>query len=134
MRKRSHSAPAKRGSRSPAARSGRAPARAGRRNRTVASREKQAAQSDALTLPVECTLADADGLKLRLAALLRSPEPVTVDVSGVRRIDTASLQLIAAFARDRRSSELAVKVSGDSDAFAEGMRLLGLTRILGAAD
>src|SRR5579883_1855516 len=56
-----------------------------------------------LVLPAECTLADAESLKLKLAALLQDVSPVTLDVSGVRRIDTASLQLLAAFARDRRA-------------------------------
>ncbi len=87
-----------------------------------------------LVLPAECTLADAESLKLKLAALLQDVSPVTLDVSGVRRIDTASLQLLAAFARDRRARGLRVEVSGESPAFAEGMRLLGLARLIGAAE
>lgn len=105
-------------------------ARARRASRPAAPRKPRRA---ALALPAECTLAGAEGLKHELAALLKSVKPVTVDVSGVRRIDTASLQLLATFARDRRASELSVEVSGASPAFAEGVRLLGLARLLGAA-
>ncbi len=83
--------------------------------------------ASAIALPAECTLAAAESLKLKLAALVRNESPVTVDVSGVRRIDTASLQLLAAFARDRSAGCLAVELRGESAAFAEGMRLLGLT-------
>ncbi|MGH8259030.1 MAG: STAS domain-containing protein [Steroidobacteraceae bacterium] len=86
-------------------------------------------RNDALALPAECTLAGADDLKLKLAGLLKNMNGVTIDVSGVRRIDTASLQLLAAFARDRRASELPVVVSGESAAFGEGVRLLGLMRL-----
>ena len=87
----------------------------------------------ALSLPEECTLADASTLKARLAALLATESPVTIDVSGVRRIDTASLQLLAAFTRDRRASRLAVDVRGESPAFGESVRLTGLGRLFNVA-
>jgi anti-anti-sigma regulatory factor len=67
---------------------------------------------------------------MRLTMVLKSARPVTVDVRAVRRIDTASMQLLAAFARDRRSSGLAVATVGDSPAFDEAVRLLGLAAIL----
>ncbi len=67
---------------------------------------------------------------MRLTALLRSAKPVTVEVGAVRRIDTASMQLLAAFARDRRMSELPVRVSGESAVFDEALWLLGLRELL----
>src|SRR5690348_11313517 len=91
------------------------------------------ANDASLSLPEACTLADAATLKLRLASLLASESPVAIDVSGVRRIDTASLQLLAAFTRDRRASRLAVDVRGDSPAFAEAVRLTGLGRLFDVA-
>jgi anti-anti-sigma regulatory factor len=94
------------------------------------ARPGAAAGASALALPSECTLAHAETLKLSLAVLLKSVKPVTVDVRGVRRIDTASMQLLAAFARDRRLSELPVRVSGESAAFDEAARLLGLRELL----
>ncbi len=120
MKKRLHTARAKSARRAPAP-----PVKRGRRARRGA-----AAGANALALPAECTLADAETLKMRLAALLRSVKPVTVDVRGVRRIDTASMQLLAAFARDRRLSELPVSLSGDSPVFDEAARLLGLRELL----
>jgi len=66
---------------------------------------------------------------MRLVALLKGVNPVTVDVGAVRRIDTASMQLLAAFTRDRRSSGLTVNTLGDSPAFDEAVRLLGLAPI-----
>lgn len=87
-------------------------------------------QADAaLHLPEECTLAAVHDLKSKLAALLKAESPVCVYVSDVRRIDTASLQLLAAFARDRRANRLALDVRGESAAFEEGIRLLGLARL-----
>ncbi|MGH8150756.1 MAG: STAS domain-containing protein [Steroidobacteraceae bacterium] len=86
-----------------------------------------------LELPAQCTLADAETLKMRLAELLKSVKPITVDVRGVRRIDTASMQLLAAFARDRRASELGLQMTGESGVFDEAVRLLGLAGLLGSA-
>ena len=102
------------------------------RSRAGRTRNRGAADA-ALSLPEECTLADAATLKVRLAALLATENPVTLDVSGVRRIDTASLQLLAAFTRDRRASRLAVDVRGESPAFGEAVRLTGLGRLFDVA-
>jgi anti-anti-sigma regulatory factor len=106
---------------------------AARGGRAAAAAKRAAAPRGIIALPAECTLAGAEGLKLRLATLLRDENCVTVDVSGVRRIDTASLQLLAAFARDRSCERLAVELRGDSPAFAEGVRLLGLARLFDLA-
>jgi anti-anti-sigma regulatory factor len=99
----------------------------------VRSRRSSAARAHTIALPVECTLADAETLKLRLAALLRSVKPVTVDVALVRRIDTASLQLLAAFAHERRASHLDFATTGGSSVFAQAARLLGLAELLDPA-
>lgn len=85
-----------------------------------------------LELTPECILSGAEALKMRLTALLRSVKPITVDVRGVQRIDTASMQLLAAFARDRRASGLGLRVAGESAVFEEAARLLGLAGILSA--
>jgi ABC-type transporter Mla MlaB component len=114
-------------------------ARAEIARRAAASRAKRGERAcgrsaparNALALPAECTLADAETLKMRLTALLRIVKPVTLDVGGVRRIDTASMQLLAAFARDRRVQSLPVAMSGESPVFDEAVRLLGLHDLLG---
>jgi ABC-type transporter Mla MlaB component len=81
-------------------------------------------------LPAQCTLADAESLKFTLTRLLRNVKPVTVDARAVLRIDTASMQLLAAFARERATSGLAVAVGGASAEFLQATRLLGLTHLL----
>ncbi len=101
-----------------------------RLKRGARARRAAAGGTNALALHAECTLADAETLKMRLTSLIRSVKLVTVDVGAVRRIDTASMQLLAAFARDRRLSELPVKVSGESAVFDEAVRLLGLRELL----
>jgi anti-anti-sigma regulatory factor len=82
-----------------------------------------------LALPAECTLAHAQTLKARLATLLEIANCVTLDVTLVQRIDTAILQLLAAFAHERRASDLAWAISGDSAVFTQAARLLGLGEI-----
>ena len=94
-------------------------ARADRSPRTRVSRPL-------VTLPAECTLAEAEGLKLRLLGFVKSVSPVTIDVSTVRRIDTATMQLVAAFVRDRAASALPTQLLSPSPSFADGARLLGL--------
>ena len=83
-----------------------------------------------LVLAAECAIDSADKLK---ADLLRLKERagVSIDASAVQRIDTATLQVLAAFARDRRAVGLPLEWVGVPDAFAEAARLLNLSAALG---
>ena len=83
-----------------------------------------------VTLAAECTVAEADALKSELAGRLDEPGPVTVDVSALQRIDTAGLQLLAAFVRDRRTAGRAVEWRGQAPALQAAAGLLGLTDML----
>jgi anti-anti-sigma regulatory factor len=105
-----------------------------RRSRPAAKARPRgtARRGGVLKLPAQCTLADAQGLKLRLAKLLKNVKPVTVDAHGVQRIDTASLQLLAAFALERGASSLTVSFASASDEFADATRLLGFGHLLDA--
>ncbi|MGH8230150.1 MAG: STAS domain-containing protein, partial [Steroidobacteraceae bacterium] len=85
----------------------------------------------ALRLPAECMLAGAESLKLRLSELVQLVQVVTIDTADVRRIDTATLQLLAAFARDRRNGAFELRMAGESAVFEESARLLGLADLLG---
>jgi len=121
MSKRLPARPKRRAPKSPGATSKAArPARGGSRG--------SGGEATHICLPAECTLGNVHELKSKLAALLKAEPPLFVDVSGVQRVDTASLQLLAAFVRDRQASRLAVDLRGESAAFAEGVRLLGLRR------
>ena len=85
----------------------------------------------ALALSAECTVADAASLKERLAGLLDQPLAVTLDVSALQRIDTAGLQVITAFVRDRAEHDRKVEWRGSAPALTGAAKLLGLTSILG---
>ncbi len=97
---------------------------------TRTSRKQEPRARAVLALPAEVTLAEAEGLKLRLMRLAKSVTPVTVELSAVRRIDTASMQLVAAFVRDRAAGALPTRLLAASSAFLEGARLLGLAALL----
>jgi len=96
-------------------------------------RRARGAVRGALQLPAQCTLASAEDLKGRLAELLRDVNPVTVNAQAVERIDAASMQLLAAFCRDRASSGFQVRIEPCSAVFAEAQQLLGLTALFASA-
>lgn len=86
-----------------------------------------------LVLQADCTLAEADSLQAALTGLLEEPRTVTLDAGAVQRIDTAALQLLAAFVRDRR---LAGRIVGWREAertLEPAARLLGMSDMLGLA-
>ena len=136
VRKRARPGPAKRS----AARSqSAAPRGKAARHSKPAPRSKAARQTPAesrtpddgaLTLAAECTVAEADSLKAELARRLTASEPVTVDVSALQRIDTAGLQLLAAFVRDRRNAGRKVEWRGRASALEAAAGLLGLNDML----
>jgi anti-anti-sigma regulatory factor len=98
----------------------------------VAVLETAAAQApiDLVELPAECTTADAGALKDRLMKLIAHPGAVTLDRGSVQRVDTATLQMLAAFVRDRRAEGLAVEWSGEAAAFKNAASTLGLSSLL----
>lgn len=82
-------------------------------------------------LAAECTIADAGSLKSGLATLLDDSDSVTLDIGAVRRIDTAGLQVIAAFVRERESHGRKVRWRGSAPALSTAAQLLGLSALLG---
>ena len=108
------------------------------RRRAAAARGKAAApapESDreedgALVLAADCTVVQADTLKSELVRRVAESGPVAVDVSALQRIDTAGLQLLAAFARDRRTAGRAIEWRGRSPALDAAAALLGLHDML----
>jgi ABC-type transporter Mla MlaB component len=77
------------------------------------------------TVPADCTIAQAGTLKADLARVLEEPA-VTLDLSAVRRIDTAALQVLTSFIRERRAAGRDVECQGASDAFLATADVLGL--------
>ena len=92
--------------------------------------KKRTGQHGLLTLTAECTVAEAEALKSQLMRRLDESGPVTVDVSALQRIDTAGLQLLAAFVRDRRTAGRKVEWHGRAAALDAAVGLLGLHDML----
>ncbi len=76
-------------------------------------------------------MASASGLRTTLLKRLTDAGNVPIDARAVRRIDTASLQVLAAFARDRRADGLPVEWVGVPACVTEAAHLLDLTSVLG---
>jgi ABC-type transporter Mla MlaB component len=86
--------------------------------------------STTLALAAECMVSGATSLKESLAALLDEPLPVTLDITTLQRIDTAGLQVITAFVRERAGHGRTVEWQGTSPALITAAQLLGLTSLL----
>ena len=83
-----------------------------------------------MILAAECTVAGAETLKAQLLRRRGESSPVTVDVRALQRIDTAGLQLLATFVRDRRTAGRAVAWRGRASALEAAAGLLGLNTML----
>jgi anti-anti-sigma regulatory factor len=95
------------------------------RRRTPAGRAK------VLALAAELTIAQAGTLKTRLTRLLDSKDEVRVDAGATRRVDTACLQLLLAFVRDRRNAGKAVTWKATAPEFTTTAKTVGLAGALG---
>jgi anti-anti-sigma regulatory factor len=89
------------------------------------------AEAVLLRLPPQATIRDAVQLRTLLLEHLEEAAPVELDASAVERIDTAVLQLLAAFLRDRRARQRAVVWRTCSEAVTRAARTLGLQDALG---
>ena len=108
--------------------------RRGPKRRAVAGRKRPvpaAAVTAALSLAAECTVAEADSLKTALVRLLPESRPVSLHIGSLRRIDTAGVQLLAAFARDRRAAGRRIEWLGRAPVLDAAATLLGLRGMLG---
>jgi ABC-type transporter Mla MlaB component len=68
---------------------------------------------------------DAAALKASLVAAFDERDVVTLDVGAIERIDTATMQLLCAFVRDRGAGARTTVWSGESKALREAAKLLG---------
>lgn len=105
--------------------------RKGARKTGATKRKPTRLSSPAVTLPAECMIASADELKSSLLKLLPKKAAVTIDATAVQRIDTAGLQVLAAFVRERQSAGLPFTWKGVGEALNEAAQLLDLGRTLG---
>jgi anti-anti-sigma regulatory factor len=79
------------------------------------------------------TLRNVTAFQAELAERLDESGTVRIDASAVERIDTASLQLLAAFVRDLRGDERSVEWTECSAVLRRAANSLGLETALGLA-
>jgi phospholipid transport system transporter-binding protein len=117
-----------------AVRHARAPARARAKAAALAPPQRRSASNSSpagtCVLSADCTVAKSGALKSALLEVLDESTPVTLDIASVQRIDTAGMQLIAAFVRERESHGRKVEWRGSAPAFASAASLLGVASVL----
>lgn len=84
----------------------------------------------AITLAANCSIKEVAVLREQLCAVVDNGEPVAIDASAVERIDTATLQLLYAFVRDRLNSDREVTWQGVPAALTDAARLIGVRDLL----
>ena len=94
----------------------------------------QTAASRRYILSASCTVRESVDLRTALLELCDEPQPVVLDLALIERIDTAAMQVICAFIRDRRSAGRVVELSGEPEAFREAAQLLGLRHALAPSE
>jgi len=77
-------------------------------------------------LGADCTIEHAPELQKQLAKVLADRACVTLDFSAVKRCDTAGLQVLAAFIRERREAGRDIELASMSENFLATVKLLGL--------
>jgi len=103
----------------------------GSKTRTAKTAAPKRKSARPVALTAECAIASAAALRASLLKRLTDAGNVQIDASAVQRIDTASLQVLAAFARDRRAGGLAVEWLDVPACLTEAASLLDLTDALG---
>ena len=93
-------------------------------------RDPQAGETPLVFEPV-LEIADARHLYSELNAALADAKALVLDASRVQRVDTAALQLLAAFARATHAAGLPLRWHAASAALCEAVALLGLNEALG---
>jgi ABC-type transporter Mla MlaB component len=83
-----------------------------------------------IALSSNSTVKDAQALKAEMMKLLDLPDVVAIDVRSVERIDTATMQLLCAFVRDRAERNATVQWLGSPPAIVDAARLLGVQHML----
>ncbi|HWL64192.1 MAG TPA: STAS domain-containing protein [Steroidobacteraceae bacterium] len=81
-------------------------------------------------LQADCTLRQATSLKSSLLGLKPGAQGATLDGSAVQRIDTAGLQLLAAFAQGEAKAGRPLAWAGASPVLQDAGRRLGLAAVL----
>jgi ABC-type transporter Mla MlaB component len=98
----------------------------------LATPSAPAVELPTIALASHCTVKDAAALKAQLCKLANDTADITLDIGAIERIDTATMQVLCAFARDRAARDQKVIWKGDSTSWREAVRLLGVAHLLGS--
>jgi phospholipid transport system transporter-binding protein len=80
----------------------------------------------AVRLPVSTSILACTALKQQLLMLVESTDAVLIDLSDVELIDTAALQLLFAFSRERTTNGLSTIWQGHGPTFRNAATAVGL--------
>lgn len=70
-------------------------------------------------------------LKEKLQPQLAASGPVVIGAGEVKRVHTAGLQVLAAFAHSRKQAGFATRIDPCSDTLRDAAQLLGVAELLG---
>lgn len=91
--------------------------------------DKRGEAAARIALPADCRMACVPALRTTLTAALARPAS-ELDGAAVARVDTAALQLLAAFVRAAAERRHPVRWLGASAVLGESAGLLGLAQVL----
>ncbi len=80
-----------------------------------------------VTLPGQITIAGSSALHESLSRIVESTDVVVLNASNVEKVDTAGLQLLAAFAHERSDQSLITELRHRSDRVNSALAMLGLS-------
>lgn len=83
-----------------------------------------------ISLSSNCTVKDAGHFKDELLRWLDEPQSVAIDAKSVERIDTAIVQLLCAFVRDRAAQNRGVSWVAPPRPLLDAARMLGVSAAL----
>ena len=88
----------------------------------------------ALELGTDLGIENVEALKQQLAPLLAAKRKVIIDATAVTRVHTASLQVLCAFARERRGAGQVTVLEPCAQTLLDAAQLLGVSAELGLAE
>lgn len=96
----------------------------------MAKKSSKDAPRAPLALEADLRIGAAPALRDTLLGVLSAGRPVELDGAAVAQVDTAALQVLAAFSRDARAAGLSVAWTGVSDPLRRGVSVLGLEALI----
>jgi phospholipid transport system transporter-binding protein len=88
--------------------------------------DKSASSPRAVRLPASTSVRECAALKEQLLLHVEFPDSVLIDLSDVELIDTAALQLLFAFSRERTAKGLSTIWQGHGPTFRNAATAVGL--------